>query len=122
MKDCVVSDAEMGESVLRVGVEVLIRVAGFDVLEIELVHANLRARWKGVVLLQLVLTGQKTLESRNGHGGWGVLLLSSARERAASSTKNGSEDVVTTIHEAKQANGLNGQVGSGLSAMEISTS
>ena len=69
MKDCVVSDAEMGESVLRVGVEALIRVAGFDVLGIELVHANLRARWKGVVLLQLVLTGQKRLESRNGHGG-----------------------------------------------------
>ena len=91
-------------------------------LEIELVHANLRARWKGVVFLQLVLTGQKTLESRNGHGGRGVLLLSSARERTASSTENGSEDVMTTIHEAKQANGLHGQVGSGLSAMEISTS
>ena len=56
-KDCVVSDAEMGESVLRVGVEALIRVAGFDVLEIELVHANLCARWKGVVVLQLVSKG-----------------------------------------------------------------
>ena len=42
-----------------------------------------------------------------------MLLLSSARERAASSTQNGSEDMVTTIHEAKQASGLNGQVGSG---------
>ena len=41
-----------------------------------------------------------------------MLLLSSASGRAASSTRNGSEDVVTTIHEAKQASGLNGQVGS----------
>ena len=41
-----------------------------------------------------------------------MLLLSSARERAVSSTQNGSEDVVTTIHEAKQESGLNRQVGS----------
>ena len=69
MKDCVVSGAEMGEPVLRVGVEALIRVAGFDVLEIGIVHASLCASWKKVVLLRLVLTGQKTLESRHGHGG-----------------------------------------------------
>ena len=69
MEDRVVSDAEMGEPVLRVGVEALIRVAGFDVLEIEIVHASLCASWKGVVQPRLVLTGQKTLESRHGHGG-----------------------------------------------------
>ena len=69
MEDCVVSDAEMGEPMLRVGVRALIRVAGFDVLEIEKVHASLCARWKSVVLLQLVLTGQKTLESGHGQGG-----------------------------------------------------
>ena len=68
MEDCVVSDAEMGEPMLRVGVEVLIRVVGFNVLKIEIVCVSLCARWKGVVLLQLVLTGQKTLESRHGHG------------------------------------------------------
>ena len=69
MEDCIVSDAEIGEPVLRVGVEALIRVAGFDVLEIGIVHASLCASWRGVVVLQLVLTGQKTLESRHGHGG-----------------------------------------------------
>ena len=69
MEDCVVSDAEMGEPMLRVGVRALIRVAGFDVFEIEIVHASLCTRWKSVVLLQLVLTGQKTLESGHGQGG-----------------------------------------------------
>ena len=54
---------------LHVGVKALIRVAGFDVFEIEIVHASLCARWKGVVLLQLMLTGQKMLESRHNHGG-----------------------------------------------------
>ena len=67
---CVVSDAEMREPMLHVGIKALIRVAGFDMLEIRIVHASLCARWKGVVLLQLVLTGQKMLESRHGHGGW----------------------------------------------------
>ena len=38
-------------------------------LEIETVHANLCARWKGVVVLQLVLTGQKALEIGHGYGG-----------------------------------------------------
>ena len=70
VEDHVVSDAEMGEPVLRVGVKALIRVVGFNVLEIEIVCVSLCARWKGVVLLQLALTGQKTLESRHGHGGW----------------------------------------------------
>ena len=37
--------SEMGEPMLRVGVRALIRVAGFDVFEIEIVHASLCARW-----------------------------------------------------------------------------
>ena len=68
VEDRVVSDAEMGEPMLHVGVKVLIRVVGFNVLEIEIVCVSLCARWKGVVLLQLVLTGQKMLESRHGYG------------------------------------------------------
>ena len=71
MEDCIVSDAEMGEPMLHVGVKVLIRVAGFNMLEIEIVCVSLCARWKSVVLLQLALTGQKMLESRHGHGGQG---------------------------------------------------
>ena len=59
-----------GAHKLRVGVKAPIRVVGFDVLEIETVHANLCARWKGVVVLQLVLTGRKALEIRHGYGGW----------------------------------------------------
>ena len=58
-----------GGACVRVGVGALIRVAGFDVLEIEILHVSLCARWEGVVLLQLVLTGQKTLESGHGQGG-----------------------------------------------------
>lgn len=72
-----------GEPVLRVGVEAQIRVAGFDVFEIEIVHASLCARWKGVVLLQLVLTDQKTLESRPWRSGGGMLLLTSGKTSAA---------------------------------------
>ena len=63
VEDCVVSDAEMGEPMLHVGVEALIRVVGFNVLKIEIVCVSLYARWKGVVLLQLVLTGQRRLRA-----------------------------------------------------------
>ena len=82
MEDCIVRCRD-GEPVLRVGVEAQIRVAGFDVFEIEIVHASLCARWKGVVLLQLVLTGQKTLESRPWRSGGGMLLLTSGKTSAA---------------------------------------
>ena len=59
----------------RLGVGSL--VLAVDVLEIEIVHTSLCGGWEGVVLLQLVLAGQKTLESGHGYGGRGdgVLLL-----------------------------------------------
>ena len=50
-----------------------------DVLEIEVIHTSHCGGWEGVVLLQLVLAGQNTLESRYGHGGreegccWGII-------------------------------------------------
>lgn len=35
--------------------------------KIKIIHASIRAGWEGVVLVQLVLAGQKAFESGHGH-------------------------------------------------------
>ena len=45
-----------------------------DVVKVEIIHMSICGGWEGVVLVQLVLAGQETLEGRHGGGGllqWG---------------------------------------------------